>query len=343
MPAKKQELVPETAGRGEPIAAEAKSQRGIGWWFNRILYDRVLLLITMIIILSVISIFAFSESFPTGANMAALLLDTAQGGIITTGMLMLLICGVFDLSAGNTLALSGIVAGILVKDSGAPVPVAILCGVLTGMVVGLTNGLIITRLRINALITTLAMSGILRGITQIVSPSGVANLPDKFKPFGQTVIVGLQSPFWIMVIVVLVAWFLLGRTRFFRQFYYVGSNSKAATLSGIKVPVIVLVGFAIMGSLAGLAGTVLASRLSNAVVLAGTGIELKAITAAILGGASLSGGQGTVPGAFLGVFFVSLIQNMLILARVPVFYQSIVIGIVLLVAIGIDQFGQAKK
>lgn len=310
---------------------------------RRILYDRVLLLISLIIILSVIMAISYPEAFPQWGNFAAILLDTAQGGIITTGMLILLICGVFDLSAGNTLAFAGIVAGILVKDMGAPVIVAILGGIATGLIVGVINGVIITRLRINALITTLAMSGILRGVTQIISPSGVANLPDNFKPFGQTVFLGLQSPFWAMVIVVIITWFLLSRMRFFRQFYYVGSNPKAATLSGIKVPFVTVIGFAIMGTMAGLAGTILASRLSNAVVLAGNGIELRAITAAILGGASLSGGQGTVPGAFLGVLFVSLIQNILILTRVPVFYQSIVVGVVLLVAIGIDQFGQRKK
>ncbi|HEX9028514.1 MAG TPA: ABC transporter permease [Anaerolineales bacterium] len=310
---------------------------------RRILYDRVLLLITLIIILSIIMAISYPEAFPQWGNFAAILLDTAQGGIITTGMLILLICGVFDLSAGNTLAFAGIVAGILVKDMGAPVIVAILGGIATGLIVGVINGVIITRLRINALITTLAMSGILRGVTQIISPSGVANLPDNFKPFGQTVFLGLQSPFWAMVIVVIITWFLLSRMRFFRQFYYVGSNPKAATLSGIKVPFVTVIGFAIMGTMAGLAGTILASRLSNAVVLAGNGIELRAITAAILGGASLSGGQGTVPGAFLGVLFVSLIQNILILTRVPVFYQSIVVGVVLLVAIGIDQFGQRKK
>lgn len=308
-----------------------------------VLYNRVLLLVTMIVLLSLIMTLIYPEAFPRWDNFAAILLDTAQGGIITTGMLILLICGVFDLSSGNTLALAGIVAGILVKDVGAPVIVSILAGIATGLVVGLINGVIITRLRINALITTLAMSGILRGVTQIVSPSGVANLPDGFKPFGQTVFLGLQSPFWAMVIVVIITWLLLDRTRFFRQFYFIGSNAKAATLSGIKVPFVTLVGFGIMGMLAGLGGTILASRLSNAVVLAGNGIELRAITAAILGGASLSGGQGTVPGAFLGVLFVSLIQNMLIIARVPVFYQSIVVGVVLLVAIGIDQFGKNKK
>jgi ribose transport system permease protein len=310
---------------------------------KRILYDRVLLLVTMIAILSIIMVVFYPEAFPHWDNVAAILLDSAQGGIITTGMLILLICGVFDLSAGNTLAFAGIVAGILVKDVGLPAVWAIVFGIATGVFIGAVNGLIITRLRINALITTLAMSGILRGVTQIVSPSGVANLPDSFKPFGQTVFLGLQSPFWVMGIVVLATWFLLSRTRFFRQFYYVGSNAKAATLSGIKVPLVTVIGFCIMGGMAGLGGTILASRLSNAVVLAGNGIELRAITAAILGGASLSGGQGTVPGAFLGVLFVSLIQNILIITRVPVFYQSIVVGVVLLVAIGIDQFGQRRK
>ncbi len=333
---------------GKSAVDQASGQAGgrkldLGRIGRQILYNRVLLLITMVVILALFMTFVYPEAFPHWENFAAILLDTAQGGIITTGMLILLICGVFDLSAGNNLAFAGIVAGILVKDVGAPVIVSILAGIATGLAVGALNGVIVTRLRINALITTLAMSGILRGVTQIVSPSGVANLPDDFKPFGQTMFLGLQSPFWAMVIVVVVTWFLLARTRFFRQFYYVGSNAKAATLSGIKVPLVTLVGFAIMGMLSGLAGTILASRLSNAVVLAGNGIELRAITAAILGGASLSGGQGTVPGAFLGVLFVSLIQNMLIIARVPVFYQSIVVGVVLLVAIGIDQFGKNKR
>ena len=312
-------------------------------FFNRILYNRPILLVVLIVLLSVFMTILYPQVFPKTGNFAAILLDTAQAGILTTGMLILLICGVFDLSTGSTLAFAGIVAGILVKNADVPAVLAILAGICTGLFVGVVNGLIITRLRINALITTLAMSGILRGVTQMASPSGVANLPDKFKPFGQTVFLGLQSPFWAMMFIVLVSWFSLSRLRFFRQFYYVGSNPKAATLSGIKVPRLIVVGFTIMGAFAGLAGTLLASRLSNAVVLAGTGVELRAITAAILGGASLSGGVGTVPGIFLGVLFVSLIQNMLIISHVPVFWQGIVVGIILLAAIGIDQFGQNRR
>src|SRR5690606_3436518 len=115
-----------------------------------------------------------------------------------------------------------------------------------GTFVGFINGVIITRLRINALITTLAMMGILRGVAQLVAPAGVANLPDGFRPFGQTAFLGLQSPFWVMLAVALVAWFAMSRMRFFRQFFYTGSNPKAAGLSGIKVDQVILSGFTLM-------------------------------------------------------------------------------------------------
>ncbi len=336
-------LKPTVSEAGEKPESLPKSKIDLPSLVRRIIWDRPLLLIALIVLLSIFMTFRHPEAFPHADNFAAVLLDTAQGGILTVGMMILLVGGVFDLSIGSTLAFAGIVAGVLVKDIGAPPLVAFLGGLATGLAVGIINGLIITRLRINALITTLAMQGILRGVTQIVSASGVANLPEGFKPFGQTMILGLQSPFWIMLVVAVLGWFAMSRTRFFRQFYYIGSNPRAATLSGIKVDRMVLVGFSLMGLLAGLAGTLLASRLSNAVVLAGNGVELRSITAAILGGASLSGGMGTIPGAFLGVLFMSLIQNMLIITRVPVFYQSIVVGIVLLAAIGIDQLGRGKR
>ncbi|MBL8153802.1 MAG: ABC transporter permease [Anaerolineae bacterium] len=321
----------------------AAPRAGIGEQLKRIAQNRPLLLIVLnLVLMGLLTIF-YPQSFPQPANLAAVLLDAAQSGILTVGMMILMVSGVFDLSVGSVLALSGIVAGLLVKDAGVPALLAFLIGIGVGMLCGLVNGLIITRLRINALITTLAMMGILRGVTQLISPSGVANLPDEFKPFGQTVVLGLQSPFWIMLAVVIVGWFAMTRLRFFRQFYYIGSNSKAANLSGIKVSRVTLIGFVLMGSLSGLAGTLLASRLSNAVVLAGVGVELRAITAAVLGGASLSGGVGTIPGAFLAVLFMSLIQNALIITRVPVFWQSIVVGLVLLVAIGLDQVGRKNR
>jgi ribose transport system permease protein len=309
----------------------------------RLAQDRPLILIGLNVVLIAWMTIVYPESFPQGANIAAVLLDTAQGGILTVGMMILLVSGVFDLSVGSILAFSGIVAGVLVNDMGVPALPAFLIGIASGSVVGAVNGFIVTKLRINALITTLAMAGILRGVTQLVSMGGEANLPHAFRVYGQTMFLGLQSPFWVMAVVVLLAWFGMTRLRFFRQFYYIGSNPGAADLAGIKVSRMIFYAFIIMGSLAGLAGSLLASRLSNAVVLAGVGAELRTITAAILGGASLSGGVGTIPGAFLGVLFMSLIQNALIIARVGVFWQSIVVGIVLLVAIGVDQLARSSE
>lgn len=326
-------------GKEEDRLHDTKFQRLL----VRIAQDRPLMLIGLIVIIAGWMTVRYPESFPTWPNIAAVLLDMAQGGILTVGMMVLLVSGLFDLSIGSTLAFAGIVAGTLVKDMGASPWVAFLAGIASGTVIGWANGTIITRFRINALITTLAMQGILRGLTQLVSSAGVANLPNSFRPIGQTVFLGLQSPFWVMLVVMLAASFAMSNFRYFRQFYYIGSNSRAAGLTGVRVDRVILVGFAIMGTLAGLAGTLLASRLSNAVVLAGVGTELRTITAAILGGASLSGGVGTIPGAFLGVLFMSLVQNMLIIARVPIFWQSIVVGVVLLVAIGVDQLGRRAR
>ena len=309
----------------------------------RLAQDRPLMLVGLIAILSIWMTINYPEYFLRKGNIAAVLLDTAQGGILTVGMMILLISGVFDLSVGSILAFSGIVAGTLVKDMGIPPLIALLAGIAAGSTVGLVNGVIITKLKINPLITTLAMAGILRGVTQLVASAGVANLPKSFRSYGQTVFLGLQSPFWVMVIVVLLAWFAMTQMNFFRQFYYIGSNSQAADLVGINVDRMMVFGFVLMGALAGLAGTMLASRLSNAVVLAGVGTELRTITAAILGGASLYGGVGTIPGAFLGVLFMSLVLNGLIIARVPVFWQSIVVGVVLLSAIGVDQLARRSQ
>ncbi len=309
---------------------------------KQIASNRILLLIVLILVLGIFMAISYPEAFPQADNFAAVLLDSAQGQILTVGMMILLIGGAFDLSIGGILAFSGVVAGTLAKDLEIVPALAFAGGILSGTIIGLINGVIITRLRINALITTLAMQFILRGATQLVAASGVANLPDGYKPFGQTKFLGLQSPFWIAIVIVIVGQFAMSRTRYFRQFYFVGSNSRAATLSGIKTERLLLVGFVIMGTLAGLAGALLASRLSNAVVLAGVGAELKTITSAILGGASLFGGMGTIIGGFLGVIFMSLIQNALIIARVPVFWQSIVVGMTLLIAIGIDQLAQRR-
>jgi len=318
-----------TANRPKPPNRLARAGIAVG-------RSRPLLLLVLILGLSAYMAVVYPVSFPTSSNIAAVLLDAAQAGILVVGMTVLMIGGAFDLSIGGVLALTGVVAGVLAKDFGVAAPLALLAGVLLGSFCGLANGLIVTRLGINALIATLATVGIFRGITQLISGTGVNSIGNEFAKLGQSVFLGLQSPFWVMLIVVVAGAFGVSRVRFFRQFYYVGGNAQAATLSGIKVDRVMLLGFILMGTLAGLAGVVSASRLDAAVVTAGTGVELKVITATVLGGASLKGGEGTVVGGFLGVLFIAIVQNALIISHVSVFWQGIVIGVVLLVAVSVD-------
>ena len=206
------------------------------------------------------------------------------------------------------------------------------------MAAGLVNGLIVARVRVNALIATLGTMGIYRGIAVLLGGPGITFLPDSFSRPGQTVILGLQGPIWMMAAIAAVFSFLLSRTRYFRQYYYIGNNATAARLSGIDVPRMQIAGFAIMGFLAGFSGIAFASRVGTSVSISGDGAELRIITAAILGGASLTGGKGTIWGALVGVGFIALINNALIIASVSAYWQSIITGIVLVVAVAMDRF-----
>lgn len=323
----------------EPPAARRSRGKDL---LVRIATDRPLLLIGLIVVLVAAMTILEPTTFPRPANAAVVLLDTAQTGILACGMMVLLISGMFDLSIGGILGFSGIMAGLAAKYLGLPPIAAFLVGCVWGLLLGVFNGILVTKFKINALIATLATLSIYRGLLQLVSGAGVTNIGNGFTVFGQTKIMGIYSPFWFMAVIVVLFAFLVGRTRYFRQAYYIGGNARAAKLSGINVDRTVLTFFAIMGLLAGLAGALLASRLNTAVVLAGQGVELKVITAVVLGGASLSGGVGTIFGAFLGVLLMALLQNAMIIAGISPFWQLIVVGIVLLISVGLDQFARRR-
>lgn len=322
-------------GGGSPLGRVA----GAGAFLVR---SRPVLLVVFIVALTGWMSFWYPISFFSFPNLAAVLLNAAIFGILVVGMMILMIGGAFDLSIGSTLAMTGVFAALLITQAGVPTPLAILLAIAGGGLAGLVNGLIVTQLRVNALIATLATLGIYRGITQLLSGTGISPVGDSFASVGQTVILGLQSPFWIMLIVVVLGSFAVSQTRFFRQYYYIGGNERAARLSGIKTSRMVLIAFVLMGLLAGLAGVLNAARLDAAVVSAGIGVELQIITAAVLGGASLKGGEGTVVGGVLGVLFIALVQNVLVILNVDVFWQNIVIGLVLLFAVSLDRFKQVS-
>jgi ribose transport system permease protein len=187
----------------------------------------------------------------------------------------------------------------------------------------------------------------------LIGGPGITFLPDSFTRFGQAEFPrlawgtfkfnGLQTPVWLMLALALVAHYCLAHTRFFRQYYYIGSNPKAALLSGIQVERMQVLAFTIMGVIAGLAGIVYASRIATASSTVGDLKELGAITAVILGGASLAGGKGTIAGALIGVFFMALMQNVLIIMRVSSEWQGIILGGVLVLAVAVDSLMNRKR
>jgi len=305
--------------------------------------SRELMLFVLIVLLAAGMTVFYPNNFPTSFNISAVLLNAAQNGILVTGMMLLMIAGGFDLSIGSILALAGVWAGVVVGWWGWPAESGLAVGLVVGALAGLINGLIVTRLGINALITTLATMTIFRGLTYLTAGTGVTPIGNEFKAYGQSVLFGIQMPFWVMLAVVAVGAWAVARTRYFRQFYFIGGNTKAAKLSGIRVERLTMVGFIIMGVLAGLAGVLGASRLNSAVVSAGIGVELSVITATVLGGASLKGGEGTVIGGVLGVLFIALVQNAMIINGVGIFWQNIIIGLVLLLAVSLDRFKQAHR
>jgi len=305
--------------------------------------SRPLTLLVLIAVLVIGMSVLYPNNFPTPSNISAVMLNAAQNGILVTGMMLLMIAGVFDLSIGSILALAGVWAGVVVHVWGYPAPAGLLVGLAVGIAAGAFNGFLVTRVGINALIATLGTLAIYRGLTYVTAGTGVTPISDEFKAYGQTVILGFQTPFWIMLAIVGTFAWAIARTAFFRQFYFIGGNARAAKLSGIRVARLTVVGFVIMGLLAGLAGVIGASRLNSAVVSAGISVELSVITAAVLGGASLRGGEGSVIGGVLGVMFIALVQNAMIINSIGIFWQPIVTGSVLLLAVSLDRFKRSRR
>jgi ribose transport system permease protein len=298
----------------------------------------------VVLTLAVIVFFSIYKNvtFASRDNFAAILRNLAFEGILALGMMLLLIGGVFDLSVGAMASLVGVVTGALIKHAQWPVPLAVLAGLAVAGTGGLLNGLVVAKVRVNALITTLGTMGVFKGLAFIIGGPSIGGLPASFTALGQSEIFGMQTPVWILAGLTLVAHYALTHTRLFRQYYYVGANARAAHLSGINVERLQLLAFTLMGLLAGLAGIVFSARMATASSTLGDGAELGAITAVILGGASLTGGRGTAWGALAGVFFMALVKNILLLLQVKSEWQGIVLGLVLVVAVALDSILNRK-
>ncbi|MGH7535374.1 MAG: ABC transporter permease, partial [Gemmatimonadales bacterium] len=242
----------------------------------------------------------------------------------------------FDLSVGSMISMVGVVTGWLLVRQDWPVVPAAAAGLAVAALGGWVNGMLVAFARVNALITTLGTLGIFGGIAILVGGPSIVDLPRSFTVLGQTEILGLQLPVWFMLGLAGAAHYLLRHARAFRLLYFVGSNAKAARNSGINVERVQVLGFTLTGLIAGAAGLALAARFSTAVSNAGLGTELRVITAVILGGASLTGGKGTIAGALIGVLFIALVRSTLLMADVSPYWHSIVVGAILILAVLLD-------
>ena len=299
--------------------------------------------LVMVLLVAGLLMSIVSPVFLSVANIEAILLALSMEGTITIGMAILLISGGFDLSVGSTLAFTGVVTGLSL-NAGVPAVPAMILGLLAAQMVGLANGLLVTRMGINPFITTLGTAMVVRGLLLVIAHGrAVLNLPSSFTVIGQGRLYGVQHPIFVMLFLVIVGEILVRNSRFFRQSYYIGGNERAARLSGINVDLVKIFNYCLVAVLAGVAGLMITGRFGSASVTIGVGLELRVITAAIIGGASLSGGEGSVLGAFLGALFMGFLANALNLLGVDVYWQNLVTGALLIFAVVLDVLNERRK
>jgi len=305
----------------------------------------LIILVALIIIFTVLS-----KYFMTWDNISQLLLSISIIGIISIGMTCVIIGGGLDLSVSANVALTATMVGYILHNSVSlkQQGIAFVVGLGIGAVIGLMNGLLITRLKINPLITTLATMVIVRGIAFLFSKGltfGIFGSTPQFPNFGfwgRGYILTIPIPVILMIIVLLIVFVILHYTILGREIYIVGGNEEAATVSGINVNKVKIMMYLFSGVLSAFAGIILASRLAAGIPSSGQGYELSAIAAVVLGGASLKGGNGRVLDTMLAVLVIGILANGFVLMGLNTFLQDVTRGLILLISVGIDQFRQRR-
>jgi len=299
----------------------------------------------MLILYAVLFVVAslFVPYFFTVRNMIGLSLSVSQVGMLACTMLFCLAAADVDLSIGSMIAFSGVLNAVLMQLMPGQIVVPVVISLLAALLGGLFNGYVVANLGVNALIATLATMQIFRGLGFRLSHGvavGIAN--DQFYLLGNGTLLGIPLPIWVTAACFVVYGFLLNRTVYGRNTLAIGGNKEAARLSGINVELTRMVIFGLQGLMAGVAGVILSSRITSGQPNAALGSELDVISACVLGGVSLSGGIGTITGTVAGVLIMGTVQNILSLRNVEYFWQYVVRGAVLLVAVLIDQLKQRR-
>lgn len=317
---------------------------GIGAMLINLLRAREAALVIIVLTLFV-GLSFLSPYFLTWGNIRAVILSFSTEGIVVVGMTILLIAGGFDLSVGAVMALSMAVAARL-TGMGMNVWLASLGGLGAAAMVGAWMGIFVTRIGLNFFVVSLAMLGIVRGLAFVVTngaPLPLRGVPEAFSFIGQGRIYGFPFAIMIFLVIIVLGDVLLRYSRFMRLVIYTGSNERAAIFSGVDTRKVKFWATVLCSSLAGLAGLIFMSKFGSATPTFGVGSELNIIAAAIIGGASLNGGRGSVLGAILGIALLSLVTNGMILLSIPVFWQETTRGSILLVAVTVDHLVTSRS
>jgi ribose transport system permease protein len=328
------------------VAKESDSTETGGLWGRELLIrlfrfremTMILLILLAIAIMTMASPYFFSLT-----NFVAIIRGFSMEGIVVVGMAVLLIAGAFDLSVGSVMALAGIASAWLIVSADMPYVVGVLGGLAVGSLIGLINGSLVTKLGVNPLIATLGMMTVARGMALgLTQGNPIINVPLDFAWIGQGSLAGIPVSFIIMVVIVVVMDVMFRRGRSARQLYYIGGNEKAARLSGIQVNRIKLLIFVGSGFFAALAGIISMARLTSGIPTAFIGVELRVIAACVIGGMSLSGGEGSILGALLGLVFMALVSNAMTLFGVSIYWEGVVTGSILIIAVVLDMLSRRR-
>jgi ribose/xylose/arabinose/galactoside ABC-type transport system permease subunit len=298
--------------------------------------SRYAILIAFLVLIIIMAV--LSPAFLKITNIMNILRQTSINGIVAVGMTFVIILAGIDLSAGSVLALAAVVATSFAHPGTYPVVVPIFFGLLTGALCGFVNGFIIARRKIAPFIVTLGMMTIARGAALVYTDGRpVIELSNQYNTIGGSYLFGIPVPVIIFVVIVALGWFLLSRTVFGRHVYATGGNKTAAELSGIITGRVTVWVYTLAGLLSGLAGIVLSSRVMSGSPSTGQGYELDAIAAVVIGGTRLTGGVGTIFGTIIGALIIGVMNNGLDLLNVSSYWQQIVKGIIIVVAVVLER------
>jgi ribose transport system permease protein len=301
--------------------------------------------VLVVLVAMVLYLGATQPTFLAYGNLLIILNTNAVLLVVSVGLTIVLLVGGFDLSVGGMLALSGVVLGHLLTKTGTPPVLAILVCIVGGFVIGaLVNGLLIARLKLSFFVVTIGAGSLFGGLALVVAggaPVGIYTVAT-IRSLGSGTVAGVPNPVVVALGVFAVFVVILRYTGFGRMIYAVGGNAEAARMAGIRVDAVRMACYSIAGGLAALAGVLQASRLASASPSAGIGIELTAAAAVLLGGTSFAGGSGTLLGTLLGTLFLGVLSNGLTLSGVSAFWQGVVTGAVLILAVAIDRYRETR-